>query len=86
MFNDDRSSLLSWATHFICEHPDVQEKAHQEVMDVLGGRLPTAEDLPKLRYVKAIMEETLRVRPIVPMLPMRKSAEEGMAFYTPIPE
>lgn len=73
----NRSALLSWATYYICQHPDVQEKAYQEVVEVLGSRDPTAEDIPKLRYVKAILEETLRLRPIVPMLPSRTTAEEG---------
>ena len=45
--------------------------------EVLGDRNPTSEDLPKLKYVKAILEETLRIRPIVANLTLRESTTEG---------
>jgi hypothetical protein len=54
------------------------EKVYQKVREVLGDRPPTANNLPKLRYLKAILEETFRLRPILPTLGLRQTTEEGM--------
>ena len=75
--HETTSSLLSWVCCFLSQHPDVQEKVYQEVIEVLGDREPTSEDIPKLRYCKAVLEETLRLRPVVPFLPMRYTPTEG---------
>ena len=71
--HETTANLLSWTCCFLSQHPDVQEKAYQEVIQILGDKEPTAEDIPKLRYCKALLEECLRLRPIAPLLTMRSS-------------
>jgi cytochrome P450 len=41
---------------------------HEEVDRVLGGRLPTLADVPKLVYTRAVFEEVLRLYPPAPLL------------------
>lgn len=48
-------------------HPEVQKKAHAELDEVLGDRLPTLEDRGALPYMNAICDEILRWRSIVPL-------------------
>ena len=49
-------------------HPESQKKAHDELDTALGaGRLPEFEDRPSLPYVEAIVMETLRWHPVVPI-------------------
>lgn len=49
-------------------HPDVQRKAQAEIDAVVGqDRLPDVSDRPKLPYVNAIVEETLRWHSISPI-------------------
>ena len=49
-------------------YPDVQSKAQAELDTVVGtGRLPEFEDRQSLPYIEAIMMETLRWRPAVPL-------------------
>lgn len=44
-------------------HPDVQEKAQQEIDEVVGrGRLPAFADFKHLHYTQAIVKEVLRWR------------------------
>ena len=39
-------------------HPEVQTKAQEELDRVIGGdRWPTADDEPKLPYIRAIIKE-----------------------------
>ena len=46
-------------------YPDVMRKAQAELDKIVGpDRLPTFEDHSSLRYVNALINETLRWRPI----------------------
>jgi cytochrome P450 len=52
----------------MCRFPAAQRRAQQEIDEATGGeRLPTFEDAPKLKYVWACVQETLRYRPILPL-------------------
>ena len=49
-------------------HPISQKKAHDELDAVLGpGRLPDFDDRVSLPYVDAIVMETLRWHPVLPL-------------------
>ncbi|EIW84426.1 cytochrome P450 [Coniophora puteana RWD-64-598 SS2] len=49
-------------------HPHVQKTAQEELDMVVGtGRLPTFNDTPALPYLEAVLRETLRWRPVVPI-------------------
>ena len=49
-------------------HPEVQAKAQAEIDQVVGkDRLPDFDDKPALPYLEAIMRETLRWYPVVPL-------------------
>ncbi|KAF9232905.1 cytochrome P450 [Melanogaster broomeanus] len=49
-------------------YPRVQEKAQQEIDEVVGcGRLPNFTDRPSLPYVEAVLRETLRWHPVAPL-------------------
>lgn len=51
--------------------PEVQKKA-QRVIDVTVGtsRLPVWTDRPSLKYIDAVLRETLRWHPILPLCKM----------------
>ena len=52
----------------LAKNPDVQEKAHNEVVSVVGkDGIITDEALQKLSYIKAIQKETTRYVSIVRM-------------------
>jgi cytochrome P450 len=55
----------------------VEARLHAELDQVLGGRQPTVADLPRLIYARAIIEETLRLYPPVPILPREALQEES---------
>ena len=59
------AGALAWTWHLIAQHPQVEQKLHAELAQVLGRRTPTVEDLPKLPYTKAVFDETLRLYPTV---------------------
>ena len=55
--------LLAWCWDLLAHHPMTQSILQAEVDSVLGNRLPTPEDIQKLPYTRAIVKETLRMRP-----------------------
>ena len=55
--------LLSWCWHLLGRHDDARERLVAELRGVLGDRPPRFEDLPALRYVRAVLDETLRLYP-----------------------
>jgi cytochrome P450 len=63
--------------------PEVQRRAQAEIDDVVGrDRLPTFADSPRLPFLRAVIKEVLRWRPLVPFgLPHAATEEdwyEGM--------
>jgi cytochrome P450 len=54
---------LSWTWYLLAQHPEVEEKLYAELDAVLGGRPPSASDLPKLQYTDRVIRETLRLYP-----------------------
>lgn len=62
---------IEWAMYEIVKNPAVQEKLYKEISEVAGCRIVTEDDLPKLKYLDAIVKETLRKYPPVSLLPPR---------------
>jgi len=62
---DTTSGTLMWWTLAMVAFPEVQHRAQAEI-DVMVGRarLPTFADAPQLPYVRAIIKEVLRWRPV----------------------
>jgi cytochrome P450 len=56
---------LSWTWLLLAENPHVDAKLAGELLTVLGGRLPTVDDLPKLTYAGHVVAESMRIYPPV---------------------
>jgi cytochrome P450 len=54
---------LAWGGYLLAQHPHVVEKLHAELHQVLGGRTPTAADLPNLPYTEMVIQEVMRLYP-----------------------
>jgi len=64
---DTTAQALSWSIYCLCLHPEVEAKARQEIMDVCGCAHPNYDDLNKFQYLQAVIHETLRLYPSVPL-------------------
>ncbi|HZS59652.1 MAG TPA: cytochrome P450 [Gemmatimonadaceae bacterium] len=54
---------LSWTWYLLSQHPEAEAKLHAELDVVLGGRVPTADDLPRLTYTRHVLAESMRLYP-----------------------
>ncbi|KAJ7859327.1 cytochrome P450 [Mycena olivaceomarginata] len=62
---DTTSSYIQSLVLALVAYPEAQKKAHEEIDRVVGEhRMPTLEDLEQMPYVRAIISETHRFRPI----------------------
>jgi cytochrome P450 len=56
------SNTLTWAFHELATHPDVEQRLHAEVDQVLAGRPAEYRDITHLDYTRRVLTETLRMR------------------------
>lgn len=54
---------LAWTWYLLGRNPDVDDKLAAELRAVLGGREPSAADLPSLPYLDRVLKESLRLYP-----------------------
>ncbi|CAM3201590.1 Cytochrome P450 [Prescottella defluvii] len=64
--HETTSGALSFALHYLARNPDVLAKARAEVDAVWGDEAPPFEKVAKLRYVRRVLDETLRLWPTAP--------------------
>ncbi len=64
--HETTSGALSFALHYLAQHPEILAKARAEVDAVWGDGTPTFEQVAKLRYVRRVLDETLRLWPTAP--------------------
>ncbi|MHC9291541.1 cytochrome P450 [Mycobacterium sp. LTG2003] len=65
--HETTSGALSFALYFLSRHPEVFARARAEVDEVWGDEeRPEFEKIAKLRYVRRVLDESLRLQPTVP--------------------
>jgi len=70
------SSALSWTWLMLSQNPEVADRMHAELTEVLGERAPTYSDLALLPYTHQALQESMRLRPPVYTLPRLAAAGE----------
>lgn len=63
--HETSATALTWTFHLLAGHPAVEERLVAELAAVLGGRAATAADLPRLPYLKQVVQESMRLYPPV---------------------
>ena len=64
--HETTSGALSFALYYLTRNPELLAKAHAEVDAVWGGREPEFGDVAKLRYVRRVLDEAMRLWPTAP--------------------
>ena len=57
------ANALTWTWYLVSQNPYAERRMHEELDAVLGGREPTYEDVPKLKYTEMVLAESMRLYP-----------------------
>jgi cytochrome P450 len=66
---------LAWCWQLLATHPDTAAALRTEIDTVVGGRPPAFADLPALAHTRSVVEETMRLYPVVWIM-MRRAVED----------
>jgi cytochrome P450 len=61
--HETTANALTWTWYLLSQNPEVEAKLHSEIDELLNGRLPAAEDYPRLRYTEMVFAESMRLYP-----------------------
>ncbi|KAH7669646.1 beta-ring hydroxylase protein [Dioscorea alata] len=81
--HETSAAVLTWTFYLLSKNPHVMSKLQDEVDSVLGDRLPTIEDMKKLKYTTRVINESLRLYPQPPVL-IRRSLDDDILGGFPI--
>ena len=79
------ANALTWTWCLLAREPGAEARLHGELDVVLGGRRPTAADLPALRVTEAALTEAIRLYPPAWMIGRRCVREADIGGWR-IPE
>jgi len=74
---------LSWSLYLLSRHPAARQCLFEE-LELLAGRPPSIDDLPRLRYTDAVVHESLRLYPPAYVIG-REAQEDCQVGGVPVP-
>lgn len=89
---DTTASTLTFAIFLLSLHPEVFDRLRAEVINIVGPtQRPTYENIREMKYLRAVLNETLRLYPPVPMnsrasineTTLPEGGKDGKPIYVP---
>ncbi|CAG8674911.1 15415_t:CDS:2 [Cetraspora pellucida] len=82
---DAIANAFCFITYYLCKNPHVKQKMLLEIDSIFpkgsNKSYVSDEDLPKLKYCKAIIKETFRIMPVVVLTPRQLAEDCELAGY-----
>lgn len=82
--HETTASLLGWTFYLVGQSPEVKGKLESELAQVLGGRVPSFDDLNQLTYTGQVLHEALRMYPPAWMFARTAIKDDEIGGY-PVP-
>ena len=79
--HETTANALTWTLYLLSQHPDVRRKVEEEVDEVLGGKVPTFEQIADLRYLNMVLQESMRLYPPAYATSRTAQEEDTIAGY-----
>ncbi|GMT11300.1 hypothetical protein PFISCL1PPCAC_2597, partial [Pristionchus fissidentatus] len=85
--SDTNSSAIGFTLWFLGQHPDYQQKVHEEIDEIFGSddRHPSEEDICRMVYIEKCYKEAMRMTPPVPII-ARQLAHDTVIGDVTLPE
>jgi len=72
---DTTANTIAWMIYLLRRHPEALGSAAEEVRRVVDPEHPTYEQLDRLDYVEACAHETMRLKPVAPLIVLQPLRE-----------
>lgn len=79
--HETTANALTWSFYLLAQHPDVAEQLRTELAVVLAGRVPTIDDLPRLKFTSMVIQESMRLYPPIWAIERRVIAGDVIGGY-----
>jgi cytochrome P450 len=79
--HETTANALSWTFYLLSRHPEAETRLRNELAVVLGGRTPTADDLPHLCFTRMVIEESMRLYPPAWVISRNAIADDEIGGY-----
>lgn len=79
--HETTAATLAWTWYELARNPEAARRVEGEVDEVLAGRPATVEDVGRLAYTRAVVDEVLRLHPPVWLLPRRAREDDVIDGY-----
>ena len=79
--HETTANALAWTLYLVSLHPEVAARLRAEVAEVLGGRIPTSDDVERLVYAQQVFKESMRLYPPVWSLARRATEDDILDGY-----
>lgn len=79
--HETTATSLAWTLQLLLTHPAVLDRVIGELEAEVGGAQLNPELLPRLHYLDAVIKESLRLRPIIPIVARRLKAPFEISGY-----
>jgi cytochrome P450 len=78
---DTTANTIAWMIHLLWHHPAALARATAEVRACRGGdpARPTWDEMAQLDFIEACCHETMRLKPVAPLLPLQALADTTLA-------
>ncbi|KAH0973870.1 hypothetical protein GBA52_015769 [Prunus armeniaca] len=83
---DTTATMVEWVMAELIQHPDDLKKVQEELKEVVGLKNMVEEShIPKLHYLDAVIKETFRLHPALPLLAPRCPSQSTTigGYYIP---
>ncbi|KAK4338302.1 hypothetical protein RND71_042789 [Anisodus tanguticus] len=84
---DTTITTVEWVIAELLNNPEIMSKVQQELKDVVGmNNIVEESHLPNLHYLDAVLKETLRLHPALPLLMPKCPSQSAVVGGYTIPE
>ena len=78
--SETSATTIRWLLLYLIRNPQVQDRLHAEIADVLGNDSPSVRDKNRMPYMQAVILEGLRISHVVP-LSMPHTVDQDTLFH-----
>jgi cytochrome P450 len=62
--HETSATTLAWSLYHLCRHPEALERLQEEIQEHGRGNPIPLEAIPQLKYLDAVLKETMRITPV----------------------